>query len=65
MSVFLGPNNSLFQLDYDKFHDKNEFWNTVIENKFGITENKVTNAIDALYSEIDAIFEDYNASHKK
>lgn len=64
MSVFLGPNNTIFKVDYDTFHDKSEFWNTVIKLKFGVQNNYSQNAIDALKTEIDNIYEDYNSSHK-
>ena len=65
MPVFLGPNNTIFKLDYETFHDKSEFWNNVMKTKFGVQNDHNTNAIDALKREIDNIYEKYNSSNKK
>lgn len=65
MPVFLGPNNTIFKIDYESLHDKSEFWDTVIKTKFGVQNDHNTNAIDALKIEIDNIYEKYNSSNNK
>ena len=65
MPVYLGLNNNIFEVDYESFHNKNEYWRIVIDKKFNTKSKNSTSAFDMLKSEVNSIYEKHNKGNNK